>query len=113
MTRTLAAAAMMASTGAALSAPICDEGRFCIDELIAKGWRRIANCEGHAWSSLLGRDKEMVICQGVDARGGPTGGCESFRGDPEQYRIATAKLTAGGRNCWGWSQPLPSHQPGK
>jgi hypothetical protein len=112
MTRALAAAAMMASTGAALSAPIC-EGRSCIDELIAKGWRHIANCEGHAWSSLLERDKEMVICKGIAAAGGPTEQCESFRGDPEQYRIATAKLTAGGRDCWGWSQPLPSHQPGK
>jgi hypothetical protein len=62
-------------------------GRGCGDELVAQGWKRIAQCMDHNWSYLLQKDERIVVCTGVSGRAGPIEDpCQAFKGNLDEYR---------------------------
>jgi hypothetical protein len=79
----------------------CD-GDLCGEKLIASGWRKLASCDGHAWSYLLGKDDKVLFCRGISGAAGPVEfPCRDFRGDVEKYRRLAAVLREIGQDdCW-------------
>jgi hypothetical protein len=84
------------------SAEAVCQGELCGARLIAQGWQKLASCNGHAWSYLLGKGDKVVVCRGISGRAGPTEGpCDEFLGDVEKYRKAAAQVRDIGPNdCW-------------
>lgn len=64
-----------------------DKGNNCGCELIKKGWKEIARCDGHQWSYVLESNKRRVLCRGIAAHGGPEEDpCVVFTGKLEEFK---------------------------
>jgi hypothetical protein len=80
------------------SAQIRCDGDLCGVRLMEKGWQKLAACDGHAWSYLLGKGDKVLSCLGISGAAGPfEKPCREFRGDVEKYRMLAAKPRD---DCW-------------
>jgi len=79
----------------------CD-GDLCGATLVANGWRKLASCDGHGWSYLLGKDDKVLFCRGISGAAGPVEfPCRDFRGDVEKYRLLAAEVRdVSPPSCW-------------
>jgi hypothetical protein len=79
--------AMAESTGEKCELVQC-QGSNCGCTLKKKGWKEIARCSGHQWRYLIERKGERRICQGINARGGPSEkDCMKFDGDLTEFKL--------------------------
>ena len=61
-------------------------------ELKKAGWNEIARCDdGHTWSYILEKQNNQLICEGINARGGPEEHpCVPFIDDLEKFKTKAA-----------------------
>ena len=82
---------LVASVGFAV-ASYCD-GDLCGEQLLMAGWRKVAFCsDGHAWSYVIAKQNQALICTGVTAGlGAVEFPCKDFHGDIDRFRLVSAK----------------------
>jgi len=63
------------------------KGKNCGCDLLKKGWREIASCNGHQWTYVLEKDGQRRICDGINGFTGPLEmPCKRFTGDLEEFK---------------------------
>lgn len=64
---------------------------LCGEDLLADGWKEVARChDGHSWRYVLEQGDQRVVCEGINARGGPTeGSCHPYKGDTSEFKPCT------------------------
>ncbi len=59
----------------------------CGCEYLKEGWKEVGRCDGHWWRYLLQKGKQLKLCEGVSARGGPSEfPCVDFSGDVAKFQ---------------------------
>jgi hypothetical protein len=62
-------------------------GSNCGCALRKKGWKEVARCSGHEWRYLLEKGEKRKLCEGINARGGPTENpCSDFAGKLSDFK---------------------------